>query len=172
MTVFDVYLLGALLALIAVLDLGKRKKILPLPPGPTRWPLIGNLLDIPTEFIWLTFDKWYKTFQSDIIYISVVGRDFLILNTYEAAVEVLEKRSAFYSSRPGLQMTNLMGCDRLLPLLPYGEEWRSQRRLFNQAFNVRAAKMFEPRQLGRSQTSSPSNRSSWRRSRTFKAVCT
>lgn len=30
---------------------------LPLPPGPTGWPLIGNLLEIPPTNIW----KYYGT---------------------------------------------------------------------------------------------------------------
>ncbi len=30
----------------------------PLPPGPKGIPLIGNLLDLPSEKEWLTFAKW------------------------------------------------------------------------------------------------------------------
>lgn len=33
-----------------------------LPPGPSRWPIIGNALQIPNEHTWLTFTKWAKTF--------------------------------------------------------------------------------------------------------------
>jgi hypothetical protein len=33
---------------------------LPLPPGPKRLPLIGNLLDIPKNNEWLTFQDWHK----------------------------------------------------------------------------------------------------------------
>jgi hypothetical protein len=34
------------------------KRTPPLPPGPKRYPLIGNVLDMPTEQEWLTFAKW------------------------------------------------------------------------------------------------------------------
>ncbi len=35
-----------------------RRSIAPLPPGPRGLPLIGNLLDMPSEKEWLTYAKW------------------------------------------------------------------------------------------------------------------
>lgn len=32
----------------------------PLPPGPKRLPLLGNLLDMPSSQEWLTFADWGK----------------------------------------------------------------------------------------------------------------
>jgi len=33
---------------------------LPLPPSRQGYPLIGNLLEMPTEFEWKTFHQWSK----------------------------------------------------------------------------------------------------------------
>jgi len=33
---------------------------LPLPPGPKKWPLLGNLFDLPTSYEWLTYAKLCK----------------------------------------------------------------------------------------------------------------
>lgn len=33
-----------------------------LPPGPKKWPLLGNLLDMPTAKEWLTFAQWGRTY--------------------------------------------------------------------------------------------------------------
>jgi hypothetical protein len=36
----------------------------------------------------------------DVLHVSVLGKDFIILSTFEDARELMDKRSAIYSSRP------------------------------------------------------------------------
>jgi len=92
-----------------------KTKRLPLPPGPrTSW-LGGTKL--PKAHPWLTYTQWKDTFgfvqstliarsaltQSylgDIIYIYTYGNPIVVLNTAEAADQLLDKRSNKYSSRP------------------------------------------------------------------------
>ena len=33
-----------------------------LAPGPTRWPVVGNALQIPQLSPWLTYSKWADTY--------------------------------------------------------------------------------------------------------------
>ena len=86
-----------------------------LPPGPKKLPLIGNLLSIPSRVEWETYAKWGKEYSlcviptqnihlmpctdSDIIHVNVIGTSIIILNSYEGAVNLLDKRSSIYSSR-------------------------------------------------------------------------
>jgi hypothetical protein len=38
----------------------------PYPPGPPPLPIVGNLLDIPKEFSWLTYTQLSKKYGIDI----------------------------------------------------------------------------------------------------------
>jgi hypothetical protein len=38
----------------------RRSSHLPLPPGPKKLPLFGNLFGLPSEFEWETYAKWSK----------------------------------------------------------------------------------------------------------------
>jgi hypothetical protein len=37
---------------------------LPLPPGPKKLPLVGNLFDVPTTFEWETWMEWSKIYSN------------------------------------------------------------------------------------------------------------
>ena len=37
-------------------------KRLPLPPGPFRWPIVGNVFDMPKAKQWIKFAEWQKVY--------------------------------------------------------------------------------------------------------------
>jgi hypothetical protein len=47
--------------------------------------------------IWLAEIHYYS--GSDVLYMNVLGQPIVIIDKYEAAVEILDKRSGIYSSR-------------------------------------------------------------------------
>lgn len=57
--------------LVILLNLGfllyfysrNKRSSLPLPPGPKKLPLLGNLLDFPTSHEWLKYIEWGKQFS-------------------------------------------------------------------------------------------------------------
>ncbi|KAF9045138.1 cytochrome P450 [Panaeolus papilionaceus] len=105
-----------------------------LPPGPVRLPLIGSALQMPMQSPWLTFSEWSKKY-GDIIHVDAAGQPIIILNSAEAARELLDRRSAIYSDRPRLEMASLSGYDRVFVLKHYGEEWKKQRKLVAHDFS-------------------------------------
>lgn len=46
-------------------------------------------------------------FLGDIVYLDVLGQPILLLGTHEAAIDLLDKRSALYSDRVHSPMVNL-----------------------------------------------------------------
>ncbi|KAJ3755986.1 cytochrome P450 [Lentinula raphanica] len=95
----------------------------PLPPGPTGLPLIGNVMDMPSESEWLTFAEW-----GGICSVTLLGQHMIIVNSGEI-MEQLDKRGSIHSDRPHLEMAGeLVGYSKTLVLVPYGQRLRNYRR--------------------------------------------
>lgn len=107
-----------------------RGERLPLPPGPKRLPLIGNLLDLPKGLEgphWAKHKALYGEYFSALGYlhfncffpkgpissIEVFGSTMIIVNDKNIAIDLLDKRSQIYSSRPVLTF----GGEMLVPQL-------------------------------------------------------
>ena len=67
---FPQYLAVCLGLCLVAVSFARRKKRdeFPLPPGPKGFPIIGNMLDMPTRDEWKTFYKWSKDFGSATFY--------------------------------------------------------------------------------------------------------
>ncbi|CAE6484159.1 unnamed protein product [Rhizoctonia solani] len=122
---------------------------LPLPPGPPRWPILGSLLSLPdsSEPNWHWFAQWAHQTASDVIYFRVLGSDTIVLNTREAATELLERRSAIYSDRPHMVMAReLMGWNRMLGMADYLEGTKIIRKYMHNSMGAKTMPDWRPQQ--------------------------
>lgn len=106
-----------------------------LPPSPKGLPFLGNALQIPLSEHGQNYQRWGKELNSDIVCGSVLGKIIVVANTISVATDLMDKRSANYSSRPHFVMAQeLMGWDYLFAMLPYNDIWRERRKAFVQHF--------------------------------------
>ncbi|KAJ8507512.1 hypothetical protein ONZ45_g10135 [Pleurotus djamor] len=126
----------------------RRVPALPLPPSPAKVPVVGNLLVAPIKRQWDKYATWSKEFGSDVIHLRVLGTSIIVLNSYESAHEILNRRSALSSSRPvSIMLNKLMGWEFDFAFIPYGHDWRIRRRMFWQEFNPSKSSNHHPTQL-------------------------
>ncbi|CAE6444282.1 unnamed protein product [Rhizoctonia solani] len=116
------------------------------PPSPWSLPFLGNIFSVPPGLDHEAYLKLGKQLNSDIIYMNMMGQPVVILNSARAASDLLEKRSAIYSDRVNAQMVEnpaLLDWSGFIPVLPYADLWRRQRRRMNNWLNIRAVRQFD-----------------------------
>ncbi|KAF7309358.1 Cytochrome P450 [Mycena indigotica] len=119
---------------------------LPLPPGPAKLPVIGNLLDMPVERPWEAYHQWSRQYHSDIIHLDVLGTSIVVVEGAEALKELFERRSAIYADRPRFPMLELMGWDWATAFMKYGSRWRAHRKMLHDSLNPAAVRVYYPQQ--------------------------
>lgn len=82
-----------------------------------------------------------------IVHLRVLHKHMIVLNSLDAATELLDRRGGIYSDRPAFPMVcGLMGWDWATSLMPYGERWRANRRIVHYFFHEQASKRYHESQ--------------------------
>lgn len=98
---------------------------LPYPPGPAPSFIWGNRNDLSAPHVWKRYAEWANEYGmlvsffilthlhlnllnlGNILHLRIFNKKIIILNSLEDAVELLERRSKVYSSRPIVPMHKL-----------------------------------------------------------------
>ncbi|GJJ10576.1 hypothetical protein Clacol_004803 [Clathrus columnatus] len=124
---------------------GKRHG-LTLPPGPSRWQAIKDLLTMDDSQPWLLFSQWTKRYGG-LTYADFPGQRVLFLDSENAIRELMENRSSKYSGRPEAPTMSLYGWGFTTSNLPYNDKWRQHRRFYQHGLHSEGVLKWRPFQL-------------------------
>ncbi|RPD61592.1 cytochrome P450 [Lentinus tigrinus ALCF2SS1-6] len=119
----------------------RRSRGRPLPPGPPRLPIVGNLFNHPRTRRWEAYHELCSRY-GDVLHFRVLGESIVVLNSPRAVKDILEKKAANTSDRTQIPMIELSGSNLNLGFMPYGQWWRRHRRAFWQHFNRETATQY------------------------------
>ena len=100
-------------------------------PGPARWPLIGNLLQLTSGNIHLLLTEWVKTYGS-VFQLCIGSERILVVNDIEALNEVLVSKSKEFGGRkPGFRANFINNYSLGVLNMDPCEQWMTTRKLIH-----------------------------------------
>ncbi|KAI1321102.1 cytochrome P450 [Xylariaceae sp. FL0255] len=108
-------------------------------PGPTCYPFVGRVHDVPPEASWLKFYEWSKEY-GPIYQMEIFGNVHVWISSERIAHDLLSRRAVIYSDRP--QIPNLPDNRTkgdYLALTGRNDTWKRQRKLATQLMATSAS---------------------------------
>ncbi|KAF2491284.1 putative O-methylsterigmatocystin oxidoreductase [Lophium mytilinum] len=118
----------------------------PLPPGPKAQFLVGHYGIVPAEGPQFQYAKWSKELNTDILYFESFGTKWIVLNSLQASIDLLDKRGNNYSDRPRFIMNDLMGWAPTLTWLRWSPKMQQHRKLLQPPFSKSKVSQYCPLQ--------------------------
>ncbi|XP_039137398.1 LOW QUALITY PROTEIN: flavonoid 3'-monooxygenase CYP75B137-like [Dioscorea cayenensis subsp. rotundata] len=125
-------LISSIFTIIFIFISNKKKKTnkAPLPPGPTGWPIVGNLLQLGSKPHETLHDL--SKIYGPLYRLKLGSVTFVIANSADVASQFLRTHDANFSNRPPNTFGDHMAYNHKGPaFVPYGPRWRMIRRLSN-----------------------------------------
>jgi len=113
-----------------------------LPPGPAGLPVLGHVFQLG-QFPWLTFTAWKEKY-GPVIYLNGAGQPIVVLNTLEAAADLLDRKASVTSDRPRLIVPEMMTGGMFMPFVGHNDLWRRMRKAVQDGLREGASQGFGP----------------------------
>ncbi|KAL5483180.1 hypothetical protein ACEPAI_8409 [Sanghuangporus weigelae] len=102
------------------------------PPGPSGLPFLGHAMKIPRTKAWRKFAEWSKSY-GPVIFLEVLGRPMIVVNSLDAAFDLMKKKGATFSDRPRAPVAETIGWGFRVSMSPYGHpQFHKHRRLMQE----------------------------------------
>lgn len=137
-------LAGAGLCAVAVRLVLWRVRRAQLPPGPPAHPIHGHADLIKSPTLHIIAADWVRAY-GDMVTLYFMDKNIVVLNSAEAATELLEKRAASTSGRQReVMMGEVMGYNTSVGLHQPDERFRKLRRVMASAMHATAVRGYQP----------------------------
>ncbi|KAE8310476.1 O-methylsterigmatocystin oxidoreductase [Aspergillus transmontanensis] len=112
----------------------------PLPPGPWRKPIIGNLADFPPKGTpeWLFWAKHHERY-GPMSSLEVMGQTIIMINDAHLGVEIMHKKSALSQMIPDAPFAHMAGWGMSLATERNKQAWKTIRANMKQEIGTRRA---------------------------------
>ncbi|KAJ3808946.1 cytochrome P450 [Lentinula aff. lateritia] len=122
------------------------RKAAPSPPGPPGLPFLGTVSMLWERKPWLRFMEW-KVVYGPVVQLKILGKTIVVLNTHEAAFDLLCCRNKIYNGRPrSILISEMMTGGLAFPLVDYGELWKGHRRAAQTVLSPHAVEQYHDNQ--------------------------
>ncbi|KAI0363883.1 cytochrome P450 [Pilatotrama ljubarskyi] len=112
-----------------------------LPPGPPNGPALRKkLMRKPHEVLL----AWCKQYHSGVLSLGILWRRIIVVNAFDAADALLNKRSATFSDRPDRVAAYLCDYDRGMAFMSQGPRFKATRSHYHHALNAHAISAQSP----------------------------
>ncbi|KAJ7138329.1 cytochrome P450 [Mycena epipterygia] len=114
-----------------------------LPPGPSGYPLIGNMLNLPKENPWVGLSEMAKCY-GPIFSLKILSATIIVIDDPEIANTLLETRSNKYSTKRQSRYADYATNSLALFLMKYNDTFKRLRKVAQNRLSPKEVKVFEP----------------------------
>ena len=132
-----------IIAVVAYRRWTRDPRLAHLPPHVRGWPIINQTLDHTKDNPIPNVIKWAQ--QHGELFCTTAGTTrFIWVNSRKAFKELIDRRSAIYSSRHPQPMVMRASGNRRMVFMPYGKDWRSIRNIIHRLLTPAMSKSYSP----------------------------
>nr|QSK97096.1 P450 mono-oxygenase [Curcuma wenyujin] len=108
-----------------------RRQVAPLPPGPPKLPLIGNIHQLAGSNPHRTLRRLART-HGPLMLFRLGQIDLVVASSVEAVEEIVKRHDLNFSSRPSdMTFSNILTYEGLsVSMAPYGGYWKQMRKIY------------------------------------------
>jgi len=115
---------------------------LPLPPGPSPLPIIGNIHQLLSKPLPETLLEWHQKY-GPIVSFQSGSRLMVSIASHNVCQDLMLRKGTLYNSRPNIVVAGRYATQGLhIALMPFGKQWQAHRRILASVTTENASRKY------------------------------